>query len=86
MTGLEPLTHGSVSTGCVTSGSVVLMSCVVLAESGDAPGVDVTHKEVKRDTAGRRPRESDTTQSTAKVTHLHCYTLCYTARGYSAGW
>ena len=68
-------TWGSVSAGCVTSGSAVLMSCVVLAESGDAPGVDVTHKEVKRDTAGRRPRESDTTQSTAKVTHLHCYTL-----------
>ncbi|CAB1439240.1 unnamed protein product [Pleuronectes platessa] len=44
-------------------------------ESGDAPGVDVTHKEVKRDSAGRRPRESNTTVSTAKVTHLHCYTL-----------
>ena len=67
-------TQGSLSTGCLASDSVVLMLRVVLAESGEAPGVDVTHKEVKRDTAGRRPGDRNTTQSTAKLTHLHSYT------------
>ncbi len=47
-------------TGCLASGSVVLMLCVMLTVSGEAPGVDVTHKEVERDTAGRRPGERHT--------------------------
>ena len=62
------------------------MLYVMLAESGETPGVDVTHKEVKRDTAGRRPGERHTSQSTAKVTHLHSCTHRHVARGYSAGW
>lgn len=39
--------------------------------------VGVTHKEVKRGAAGRRPgeeEEKNTTHSSAKVTHLHSYT------------
>ena len=46
--------------GCKASVSV-LMSCVMLVVSGEAPAVDVTHIEVKRHTAGRRPGERDPT-------------------------
>lgn len=58
--------HGSLCTRCITSGRVVLMSCVRLTVSGEAPAVDVTHKEGQRD---RR-----TTQSDGEVMHLHRHT------------
>jgi len=74
------------STGYVASGSVVIMSYVILPGSGEASGVDVTHKEVKGETLGRRPGESNTTWSAAKGRHLCKQTHSYPARGYSAGW
>ena len=58
----DTLTQASLTTGGLASGSVVVMSCVMLTLS-----VDVTHKEVKRDTAGRRPGERE------RATHtIHC--------------
>lgn len=50
---------------------------VMLSVSGQAPGLDVTLKEVLWDSAGRRP-----SKPTAKLPHLHS---CKIARGYSAG-
>lgn len=47
--------------GCVAGSTAV---------SGEASGVDMTHKEVNRDTAGRRPGERGRTQSANKA-HMH---------------
>ena len=50
--------------------------------SGEAPGVDVTHKEVKRDTAGRRERNNPLpyshTDSLPEVTQLDDITIVST--------
>lgn len=50
---------------------------VMLSVSRQAPGLDVTLKEMLWDSAGRRP-----SKPTAKVPHLHS---CDIARGYSVG-
>ena len=65
------------------TGSVVVMirvnaGCVVgmAMVSREASGVDLTHKEVNRDTAGRRPGKRDrTTSLTAYRTTTWCLCL-----------
>lgn len=72
--------HGSPSPYCVLSGSVDLTLCVMLFVSE----ANVSHNEVKRDTAGRRLGESNTTRVSAKVTHQNLHTRCHVARSQSA--
>lgn len=49
--------------------------CVVAstAVSGEALRWDVTHKEVNRDTAGRRPGERGSSTLSAKLAHIHTH-------------
>lgn len=51
--------------------------CVVglASESGEASGVDETHKQVNSSTAGRRPAESNTTSLSATVIVLNTLIL-----------
>lgn len=52
--------------------------CVVgsTAVSGEASGVDVTHKEVNGDTAGRRPEERRDNNECESSTDAHTVYIC----------
>lgn len=65
--------QSSLSTGCISSPSVGLMSCFMLTVSVEVSGVDVIHKEVKRRTARMREHHSAVGGSyTATQLHTDC--------------